>query len=132
MVEKSEAKYGYFHNGDRILFAFKVYQYGQKAEKVLDQMRELHSTENDEVEVSLCLTICYIENYHELISLLSNQPDNVRYARLIKCKQVSTSGQVRDLTRSDKLQLMQDHKIEVWPFGNHESSSYFNGKVLLP
>ncbi|KAL3821811.1 hypothetical protein ACHAXA_003313 [Cyclostephanos tholiformis] len=71
---------------------------GQKAEVLLDQMRELHAAGNDEVE-----------------------PDNVTYASVIRCKQVSKNGQVKDLTSFEKLQLMRDLQLETWPFGNHET-----------
>lgn len=71
---------------------------GQNAEELLDQMRVLHAAGNDEVE-----------------------PDNITYASVIRCKQVSKNEQVKDLTTFRKLQLIQDLQLESWPFEDKES-----------
>lgn len=66
---------------------------GLKAEELLDQMRELHAAGNNEVE-----------------------PDDVTYASVIRCKQVTKREQVRDISNLEKVQLMRQLQIESWPF----------------
>lgn len=68
---------------------------GQKAEELLDQMRELHAAGNNEVE-----------------------PDDITYASVIRCKQVSKKENVRDLSNLEKIELMRQLQIESWPFNN--------------
>jgi hypothetical protein len=98
---------------------------GQKAEELLDQMRELHASGNDEVEV--CFYYYFFLScldFHRctlLIPLLFKQPDNVTYASVLRCKQVSMNKQVKDFTTFEKLQLMQDLQLESWPFAKHDS-----------
>lgn len=100
---------------------------GRKAEELLDRMRELHAAGNDEVEVCSPDSIyCGTWNvssishiYYLHLPVIQHQPDDVTYASVIRCRQVSKNRQVRDLTRFEKLQLMRDLQLETWPFGNN-------------
>jgi hypothetical protein len=100
---------------------------GRKAEELLDRMRELHAAGNDEVEVCSPVSILWhlkcIKYFTHLLSpssrFIQHQPDDVTYASVIRCRQVSKNRQVRDLTRFEKLQLMRDLQLETWPFGNN-------------
>ena len=65
------------------------------------------------------LKLCGHSHTHP-VPLLFNQPDNVTYASVIRCKQVSKNEQVKDLTTFEKLQLMQDLQLESWPFRKHD------------
>lgn len=66
---------------------------GEKAEEILDQMRELHAKGNQDVE-----------------------PDSVTYASVIRCKRTSQNKNIHDMTNFERLQLMRELQIESWPF----------------
>lgn len=66
---------------------------GEKAEKLLNKMRELHAAGNSEME-----------------------PDDVTYASIIRCKR----RRIRDMTEFEKFVLMRELQIETWPF-QHQS-----------
>lgn len=70
---------------------------GVKAEELLDKMRELHAAGNPDVE-----------------------PDNITYASVIRCKQVSAKKKINDLSDFEKIEIMRNLQMETWPFGLNE------------
>eukprot|EP00578_Thalassiosira_sp_NH16_P019144 CAMPEP_0181097684 /NCGR_PEP_ID=MMETSP1071-20121207/11703_1 /TAXON_ID=35127 /ORGANISM="Thalassiosira sp., Strain NH16" /LENGTH=327 /DNA_ID=CAMNT_0023180187 /DNA_START=172 /DNA_END=1155 /DNA_ORIENTATION=- len=73
---------------------------GEKAEELLDQMRELHAAGNCEVE-----------------------PDDITYASVIRCKATANNRMIRDMTTFEKIELCQKLQIETWPFGEADDKS---------
>eukprot|EP00581_Thalassiosira_minuscula_P020182 CAMPEP_0183720284 /NCGR_PEP_ID=MMETSP0737-20130205/12944_1 /TAXON_ID=385413 /ORGANISM="Thalassiosira miniscula, Strain CCMP1093" /LENGTH=1194 /DNA_ID=CAMNT_0025950129 /DNA_START=262 /DNA_END=3846 /DNA_ORIENTATION=+ len=66
----------------------------EKAEELLDQMRELHAAGNRDVE-----------------------PDSVTYASVIRCKKRSKDAKkIHTMSTFEKIKMMQELQIEAWPF----------------
>ena len=61
----------------------------ERAEELLDKMRELHASGNKEAE-----------------------PDDVAYSSIIRC---IWSGNVQNITEYEKIELMSRLQIEKWP-----------------
>ena len=65
----------------------------QRAEEILDKMRELHAAGNKDAE-----------------------PDNVALASIIRCIR---NGKVKNMTAYEKLELMSRLQLGTWPFDKH-------------